>query len=588
MMDKKPIADLHSHPSLKPFRNKEQFPDIWVNGSNKQPKDYFKLISLRKWVVKAVLKKMATFSQSNLDDCFKGGNRLLFCSIYPFERPFLRPDRPFSRAKRFHRFALKFLFRKKVYPKGIKIDVKISSLLSGGSREWLHKVIDRIHRDDVEFIKYFDEYIKERDFLFNNDNTTSSGGHNGVIPKFCMAKNYEDLQSKKGQDVVSGIFTVEGIHSFANYKRDNLLFKNSIDELSTADQNRLKKEFTDNLILVKKQKYPPFFITLSHHFNSLIAGHAASFADHKFIQPGFKDIFNQLPGMNTGITSFGEKLIKDYLLSREHGPRILIDTKHMSIQSRRRYYEMIKEIKDDDSLHENIPIISSHTAVSGISTLQKAEEEIDSRPSDKHSFVSRYDINITDEDIIETFKSDGLIGICMHDGRMPGGKFRKKIKQAGKDRKKLKKLHVQMFLTNVFHIVKVNLAFIRNENETRVTSKIEEQDAWKTIGLGSDNDGIVDPFDHYDTAADLTNFKNDIINFINDYDHARNQNYKIITLFDNEHREGELSSAQIKEFLLGQTATEIADRVFYNNTDVFLSKYFTQHYLESVVPDLVV
>ncbi|WP_109300875.1 hypothetical protein [Aquimarina sp. AU474] len=588
MTHKKPIADLHCHPSIKPFRNKEQFKNIWVHGRNKEPKDYFKTISIRKWIINAVLKKMATFSQSNLDDCYKGGNRLVFCSIYPFERPFLRPDRPFSRAKRFHRFALKVLFRKKVYPWGIKIDVKISSLLSGGSLEWLQKVIDRIHRDGVEYIKYYDEYIKERDFIFNYDNTTSPNTQDGVTPKFCLVKNYEELQTKKNKDVICGVFTVEGIHSFAKYKRSNLLFANSIDDLSDNDQNRLKREFTNNIVQVKKQKYPPFFITLSHHFNSLVAGHAASFADHKFIQPGFKDIFNQLPGMNTGITSFGEKLIREYLLSREHGPRILIDTKHMSIKARRRYYEMINEIRKDDSLHENIPIISSHTAVSGISTLQKAEEEIDSRPSDKHSFVSRYDINITNEDIIETFKSDGLIGICMHDGRMPGGKFRKKIKQAGKDRKKLKKLHVQMFLTNVFHIVKVNLNFIRVENENRVTSKIEEKDAWKIIGLGSDNDGIVDPFDHYDTAADLTDFKMDIVNFIDNYDHPDNHNYKIITLGDNERKEGELSGVEIQGFLLGQTAAEVADRVFYNNTDMFLSKYFTQHYLESVVPDLVV
>ncbi|WP_156133071.1 hypothetical protein [Lacinutrix sp. Hel_I_90] len=131
-MDTKPISDLHNHPSLKPYGNATGIKSIWDFFKTKKPKDYLKQISIRKWIITIVLKKMDTYSQSNLDSCFEDhNNRLLFCSVYPIEKPFLKPNRPFKDSTALHRFILQIIFRKKRDSKSIGIDKKIVSLLAG-------------------------------------------------------------------------------------------------------------------------------------------------------------------------------------------------------------------------------------------------------------------------------------------------------------------------------------------------------------------------------------------------------------------------------------------------------------------------
>jgi len=270
--------------------------------------------------------------------------------------------------------------------------------------------------------------------------------------------------------------------------------------------------------------------------------------------PGFADIFNQSPGQDIGISNFGKALIKDHLLSRDNGQRILIDIKHMSIASRKDYYKILENIRLlDDSRQANVPIISSHTAVNGVLTLAKAIEEKDSFNLDKNSYVSKWDVNLTDEDIVEIFKSDGLIGICMHDGRMPGNRFREQLKKAKNSPETINKLHVQMFLTNVFHIIKVNLEYIRKENLTRTTSKIDEIDAWKTVCLGSDNDGIIDPFDNFKSAADLTSFRENVLQSLNSYVLPEYSGYNVVSL----PSEKQLSLKALDDLMVKQTFVEV-------------------------------
>jgi len=173
-MTNKPISDLHNHPSLKPFGNPSEINTLWEDYNNKQPKDYFKGISIRKWIINIVLTKMATYSQSNLDSCFKGHNRLVFCSIYPIEKPFLKPNRPFKNSKRIHRSILKFIFRKKFDKAAITVDKKIVSLLAGISLKTAGRLIDPIHDNRIETIDYFIDYINEYHYLLEANGSQSS------------------------------------------------------------------------------------------------------------------------------------------------------------------------------------------------------------------------------------------------------------------------------------------------------------------------------------------------------------------------------------------------------------------------------
>ena len=583
-MDNKPISDLHNHPSLKPYGNAIEIKTIWSFFKNKKPKDYFKKISIRKWIINIVLKKMATFSQSNLDSCFEGHNRLVFCSVYPIEKPFLKPSRPFRKSKGIHRFILGLIFKKKTNSLAIAIDKKIVSLLSGISIKTASRLIDPIHDDRINTIDYFKDYILEYQYLLNANGSVSNKTIHGIQPKFNLVKNYEHFLEMQSDGTVCGIMTIEGMHALGVYNKQDLFETAKIENLPLERQNKLKLSFIENIVAIKKEDFPPFFITYAHHFNNLLVGHAKSFMDAKgTFDPGFADIFDQSIGQDLGISTFGMLLIIDHLLSRDNGQRILIDVKHMSVKSRQSYYELLENMRTaSDALQDNVPVICSHAAVSGIPTLAKALSEKDSFKLDKNSYVSLWDINLTDEDIVEIFKSDGLIGICMHDGRMPGNKFRKQLKKA--DDETTKKLHVQMFLTNVFHIVKVNMTYIRKENETRTTSKIDEIEAWKTICLGTDNDGIVDPFDHYSKASDLPAFRAKISEALNNYVMPEYQGYNVINL----PTETQYSLSELDDLMAGQPWVEVIDKVFYNNTDAFLRKYFSKEYLSQREDDLIV
>ena len=573
----KPIVDLHCHPALKPYSN-SAIGNMWKYHENKNAKDLFRDISFRKLLVGGIVKNMATFTQSNLDNCYKGSNRLVFIAVYPPERPFMKPRRPFDHKLTWiQRTLLRWIFGKKLKK---HVDAKIIQMLTGFSKDTANRYLDEIHDAEHTHIDYFNkDYVEEYCYIKDGHLTSSTSPDFTIKPKFRLVRDFSEYLAHKDSKEVLGVITAEGMHALARYNKDDLFNKVSIDELSPDNRKKLEDSFKDNIKRLKDPQefeYPPFFITFSHHFNNLISGHAKSFADAKNgVVPGFKDVFDQRLGMDLGITVSGKELIKDHLLSRDNGKRILIDTKHMSLNTRDDFIEIINALKAQG---DHVPIICSHTAVNGISTRQRAREIPDVNAYDKNSYVSRWDVNLTDEDIIEIFDSDGVIGVCMHDGRMPGGKFKKLLKENSKklvSDERVKRLHAQMFLTNIFHIVKVNLVHIRGHNAGNAGPKIDEKEAWKTVCLGTDNDGIVDPFDHYSTADKLDDFKWRIAQALklNDADHMKET--RVISL----PTEVPFTSNEMLDMMMGYTPEEIADLIFSDNMMQFLEKYFTQDYL---------
>ncbi|MEO0528161.1 MAG: hypothetical protein AAFZ89_13095 [Bacteroidota bacterium] len=571
---RKPIVDLHCHPSLKPNGN-DAIPNIWEAYENKEAKRLFGKFSFRKLLVGGIVKHMATYTQSNLESCYKGDNRVVFATIYPPERPFLKPSRPFSSASTVQRALLRLIFGKTLKR---DVDNKIIQLLTGFSQARAATYINEIY--DEEAIDYFDnDYVGEYNYLKESHLTFSNSADFTIKPSFRLIKNFEEYSKNSNNREVFGILTAEGMHALAKYRNNDLFNAESIDTLAPENQKKLKQSFIGNINRLKDAsefEFPPFFITFSHHFNNLISGHAKSFADAKnFIVPGFSDVFDQRNGLDKGITDFGKELIKEHLLSRGNGPRILVDTKHMSLNTRDDFIEIIR------SFHEAgdpVPIICSHTAVNGIPTRQKAREIPDRNRYDKNSYVSRWDINITDEDIREIFDTDGVIGVCMHDGRMPGGKFKKLLKENSRKLvtdEAVKRLHAQMFLTNIFHILKVNLQHIRRLNTENPIASIPETQAWKTICLGTDNDGIVDPFDHYNTAERLDDFKLRIAKALRLNEKPYMKKFRVLSLPSQQP----FSAEELSDLMLGFSPEEIADKVFSDNMMDFLGKYFTDDYL---------
>ncbi len=579
----KPIADLHCHPSLKAANN-SKIPDIWSFKKNLYTRALFKGflklgISPRKWLVNSFSKEMAKHTQSNLDNCYEGQNRLLFLAIYPPERPFLKPDRPFKKTTDVQRLILNSVFGKKL---NRKVDNKIIRILTGFSEIRIKKYLKSIY--DSEYVNYFDDdYAKEYEYIENSHLSTSPNSKYIYNPTFKLIQNFDEFKAIKDSHTISGIVTIEGMHALANYRNEDLFSKITIDDLEDEHRKNLENSFKDNIDKIKdssKTKFPPFFVTFSHHFNNLISGHAKSFADSSSsTKPGFSNVFNQENGLNLGITEFGKVLIKDHLLSRKNGPRILIDTKHMSLKSRDDFYEIVqKHWKKGDK----VPIICSHTAINGIPTRNEAALRKDTNRLDKNSYVSRWDINVTDEDIREIYDTEGILGVCMHDGRMPGGKFKKMLDDFKKgmhnSRESVNRLHRQMFLTNIFHIVKVNLQHIRAHNHANQGATIDEKTAWNTMCLGSDNDGIVDPFDHYNKADSLDEFRNMLPKAIKLNFKPYMKKFRIICVTGTSSNSF-YTKEELTELLVGYTPEEAIEKVFSDNLIHFMERYFTKQYL---------
>jgi microsomal dipeptidase-like Zn-dependent dipeptidase len=398
-------------------------------------------------------------------------------------------------------------------------------------------------------------------------------------PGFKIVRNYEELKASLDETTICGILTIEGMHALGEYKKEHLFNQQSIDDLDQNDRDLLEKSFINNIAVVKGKDdvsvVAPYFITFAHHFNNLIAGHAKSFKDGQFIKPGFSDVFDQTKGQDRGLTEFAKNLIVNHLFSRHNGSRILVDTKHMSLNSRDDYFKLVSAFNRNNP-NDIVPIIVSHTAVNGLKDRATARQTPDKNGTEKNSYVSRWDINLTDQDIEEVFATNGLIGVCMHDGRMPGDNFKKLFRQQKGQvdfDESIMRLHSQMFLTNIFHVVKVTLNYIRQLNSQG--QAISEKNAWNTLSLGSDNDGIVDPFDNYNSADFLLDFKLRAMRSIEQNHKPFFKTFKILSLPD----EKPFSQEQLADLMQGFTAEELVDKIFSDNTDAFLSIFFTKDYL---------
>ena len=162
----------------------------------------------------------------------------------------------------------------------------------------------------------------------------------GKDVRYRLTSNFNDLERNLAspEDVISVVLSIEGAGSFSN------------DISRPPDQNIL----LSNIDKVKRWQHPPLFVSLCHHFDNYMAGHARSFP--RII----RKLVDQTSRIDIGINSCGEAVIRR-LLDESDGRRIYIDIKHMSRKSRIRYYEILY----NEYGEEKIPIIVSHGALNG-------------------------------------------------------------------------------------------------------------------------------------------------------------------------------------------------------------------------------
>ncbi|MEO8399551.1 MAG: membrane dipeptidase [Ignavibacteriaceae bacterium] len=195
-------------------------------------------------------------------------------------------------------------------------------------------------------------------------------------------------------------FSIEGGHAFYGSKQND-----------HSDINQILADFSAFII-----SGPAFFyITPCHLTPNIFMTHAYG---NKLLNKG------EFIPVSQGITPSGYKFLDTIT-----GHGLLIDVKHMSLVSRRQFYQYKK--------YENKPIICSHAGVTGISwhdklnpkytiiSIKKAKKFVKVRyikPKGilTNTFFNPCSINLYDEDIEKILKSGGMIGISM-DLRIIGG-----------------------------------------------------------------------------------------------------------------------------------------------------------------------
>lgn len=565
---KKIIADLHVHPGLKGFANQGYAENENRNIWDAYPRQEKALNELN-FVIHEAIRELSKESQAHLEACANSHLRLPFFVIYPVERPMFALERQ----RPFRRFWAMVLPRRKY--------ADLGAAVSGFPKERIESIlVNNVDGDVDDGVNYYEQFLLEKEYLFQQTHFLSQ---DEPPYEFRIANDYQSLkQMLKDERTITGVLTVEGAHSFGHYKHHST-FAKTFDELNGEEEELLRQSLMENIRVEKNSAYPVLFVTFTHHFNNLLAGHARSLSAKSSLfsylkwpnKPGMRHIFNQEPNLNNDFSSLGLEVL-DLFLDKEQGRRILIDTKHMSIAARRTFYQQIKERR---ATGDAIPIICSHTAVSGWPTLDEAEKHAETKYVDKGAYFSRWRINLTDEDILEMYDSDGIAGLLLHEGRMPGKEFEK---EARKHKKLIRKLarkedrvscqrleeclwelrekYLQLLWSNVFHILKV------------VWDKRSEN-GWKMIALGSDYDGLVNPFNSYNDVSCFDCLRVEMLAYLLSgkpiYYADRGVNRLI-------------PKGEVRRLMFGQNPEEAVEALFFKNIDRFLSRYFTQTYLGGI------
>lgn len=493
----KRFADLHFHPGGSIF-NRLRNTAIENDNNNYHPwnisdSDIHKL---------QTGKRAFGYSQCDFAKCIKGDVKLAFASLYPMEKGFFhgygeRTEREeimasFREAKEISKFQklMKLLERFKI-KKTSALDY-LQSLKMGFS-------VDRINfiqgQGDQKY-DYYEELIREYNFYLTKDNILHQGEYTldqnkkeSVSGKYVLAKDALDIERCTQENTTTVVLTIEGAHAFG-------IGNTGFDGVADITFLELQKRISDLKNVSGPWKHPVFFLTLAHHFNNTLCGHA-----HSLPSEG-QALSNQTLNMNEKIFEPGFTIVRQLLgITKDQAPdysrRVLIDVKHMSARARRDYYELVVKPYNEVNPNDKIPIIASHVGHSGFVTLQDQIENLKKEHDNakKDNFYA-WNINISDEDVCVIHESEGLIGLSF-DQRILG--IGKKILGVISVNQK-KGNSIEAFEKTIKRIVK-----------TAFDSRISKpENIWNCITLGSDFEGYVDPIDQYSTVLGYEAFAKDL------------------------------------------------------------------------------
>lgn len=465
------IADLHCHSNLKAFGY--AFSGLSENGYNRQHVWYYDPPGIFSKIVNSVI-GLANFRQSDFTSLAKGSVKIALVSLYPLEKGFFIGD-PWKR----------------------QLLTKLGTIACGVSTERIKQL--QLHAD------YYQDLQTEYTFF---ENSCKEFEVEGEKYSWKFANSWADIEAiLDTENVIAVVPTIEGAHVFNTGLH---LFGKECNE----------NEVLGNIDKMKQWRCPPFFITLAHNFNNGLCGHARSLER-------LGGLVNQTENIDTGFTHLGLEVLRS-LLSSDNGRPVYVDIKHMSLCSRKAYFELI-----DSDYCGKVPVIVSHGAVTGLSMAGKQNI-----PYKKNIFIEN-DINFFDEEVVSIARSNGIFALQLDASRLAAPKY------------------LQKSLRNVFSGNGISdSAFVVWLQLQHIAEILDQHGlfSWGCVSIGSDFDGGINPLNGVWTAENLPGLADELLVHASRY----LKNVNRLTLKENKTI----------------TAEEIVERFVFRNAVQFLKRHY--------------
>ncbi|HLF63769.1 MAG TPA: hypothetical protein VI603_08450 [Saprospiraceae bacterium] len=599
------LFDFHVHFSFKPANSAnftsgtEPDPDHW---RERLGMDHFSLASLGE---KTVIKS----SQINGNACTLGLHRVLCNGLYPLERGFIRNS-----------------------------IINSISTLTGFSLKSLR---------DLESCRssYFAALEQEYHNLLAHQNDPTFSKHGNV---YMLVNSFQEIMQNINTDtnILNILNSVEGGHAFAGDIRDA---NGIVVDIMAAEKRHIKSLFNggagdidfkqyitllaQNIDHVKSQwAHIPFFVGLSHHYYNHLAGHSPSLTtvvNTALSQYGStvdqNDTTKTIDVFWLGIHPWGQGILNKLLsrITANGSPtrRVLIDIKHMSPQARLDYYGILDRMIQNNP-GERVPIIVSHTAVSGRRDTRRSIDNdyvmFDDEKDNCRFFYSGFGetlthrfegiINLFDDEIVRIVNSDGLIGLMIDERRIMGrflppesgfdkkSEFNKIAKKSGKALNAIVKCNhritrllkdlssdptnaeIQQKIQDLqrereaqerirddnLHLLKASYLSVIMRQIFHILDLTGEK-GWDHLCLGTDYDGVINPIDIYAQCSDMLTIFDDITLFWEDM---------------MDHDDPDIRNLY-RRHLHGKTTEFWIHKLLLLNGMNFLKKYFNDGYLRN-------
>ncbi len=519
-------ADLHSHPAAFAYDH-GRFQDKDDKGHRHPwaipPSSSDRLVRP---------KGQAGYSQADLAKCLRSNTRLLFASLSPIEKGFFsgisgsRFNKQFmiELHERWHNdgdketceWLLKQLHQRDPRMNFTHGDMMFLCSRSMNLKSCQVKKLQNGHYDYFEALKDEYQFFLERSGQYTTtpyeiqiDNTGIPRTWRGA---YTLAASSNEINIDPDGNEIFIVPTLGGIHALGVGNPEDLDHRPGqcpIDvDLDTVKSRirQLKGEEALENGPVSRWQHRPFYITFAQHFHNTFCGHTKSFSLPASL------LFDQRKGINEGVLEgcldiWRELLGLTQVLEPTGSPRILIDVHHMSAAARLAYYKNIVEPHNRINKENQIPVIASHAGYAATDYLQnqieRSKKGLETDDSHQNGFLN-WSINLCDEDVLQIFNSQGMLGLTLDYHLLGGGAYSwlNNIPFAPLARKR------------TLNLIKRTLQqFVRIPFDYHVP---EPHSIWHRIALGSGFDGFMQPMERYSSVLQFSTFEQDLVKILNE------------------------------------------------------------------------